>query len=218
MCYTENMANLCLIIGLFVLGVLWAACGVWVYKHSQKRGCLVSAAVAVCFILALSCGGMAAQRVMARAPAECFGVLLGGLGGALWLRERRFFKRAIIVSGVVTDYKKLEPRQERFRKQAVSHGFQTSGEEVVSLGARREEPPMYAPVVQFEFDGQTRRITGTVYSSSKPKMGAVVKVGVDPQNIEDARLRSEFPFGLIFFVAGLLLLVVAVFMRLAGSY
>ncbi len=166
-------------------------------------------------MLALLCWATALQGVIAQAPREFGGVLLSGLGGAVWFRQRRFFKRAIIIPGVVTDYKTLESRQERFRKEAVSRGFKPSGNEVISFGARRETP-MYAPVVQFEFDGQMRQITGTVYSSSKPKMGAAVKVGVDPQNIEDARILSKFSFGAVFFVIGLFLLAAAVYVRLAG--
>ncbi len=201
--------------GLLVPGILFVWSGVSLKKRAQKRGEPAGCACLLCFLCAAVCLLGALKGICEIAPLEFFGLLFGGTGGSVWWGERRFFKRAIIIPGVVTDYKTRETRQERFRKEAVSRGFKSSGGELISLGSPRETP-MYAPVVQFEFAGQIRQITGTVYSSSKPKMGAAVKVGVDPQNIEAARILSKFSFGVLFFVIGLLLLATAVYVRLAG--
>lgn len=175
----------------------------------------MGALVAVCFIAALLCWGAAADGLISLAPLEFFSILFGGLGGVLWFRERRFSKRAIIISGVVTGYREYEEeRREDFYAEAEKRGFKGIRE---TAKAQRRTKEMYAPVVQFEFDGQTRQVTGTTYSSSKPKIGAVMKVGIDPQNIEDARVMSKFSFGFVFFAVGVLILATAVYMRIAGN-
>ena len=109
------------------------------------------------------------------------GLLFGGVGGYFFRSEWQFFKRAIRVPGVVVDY----------ASQPGSKGG-----------------TVYAPIAAFEFDGEQRRVTGSVYSSGKPKMGKQCIVGVDPNNIEKARIYSKwnYVFYGIFFVVGVALL------------
>lgn len=121
--------------------------------------------------------------------------LVAALGGFAFWRDYRFFKRAIIVCGVV---RKFVPRRV-YRY----------------LGTRAV---VYLPVVRFEFDGQSRRVTGTTYSSFKPKIGKPMKVGVNPQNIEDARVYQKSSLILTGTIAilGTIFLIRMVYSRLAG--
>ena len=120
---------------------------------------------------------------------------VAALGGFAFWRDYRFFKRAIIVCGVV---RKFVPRRV-YRY----------------LGTRAV---VYLPVVRFEFDGQVRQVTGTVYSRFKPKIGKPMKVGVNPQNIEDARVYQKSNLILTGTIAilGTMLLSRMVYSRLAG--
>ena len=121
--------------------------------------------------------------------------LVAALGGFSFWRDYRFFKRAIIVCGVV---RKFVPRRV-YRY----------------LGTRAV---VYLPVVRFEFDGQVRQVTGTVYSRFKPKIGKPMKVGVNPQNIEDARVYQKSSLirtGTIAML-GTIFLIRMVYSRLAG--
>ena len=72
---------------------------------------------------------------------------------------------------------------------------------------------VYAPIAAFEFDGEQRRVTGSIYSSGKPKMGKQCIVGVDPYDIEKARIYSKwnYVFYGLFLVIGIGLLIGGVF-------
>lgn len=151
-------------------------------RLAQKRGIGVAVAGMLCFCAAF----ISSVVVFKQFPLETVGAVFAILGGAFLWQDYRFFKRAVIVSGVVTNY----------AKHPGSDGRST-----------------YAPVVQFEFDGQTRQVTGDVYSSGKPKMGKVMKVGVDPQNIQEARVSQQFVRIIcgIFFVVGVVILLSSVY-------
>ncbi len=114
-------------------------------------------------------------------PFIIFGSVFFLIGFCLFIREWKFFKKAIMLPAVVVDY----------RSKRESKG-----------------DTMYAPVVQFEFDGQIRRVEGSVYSSGKPKMGKQMKVGIDPNNINDVRLKqgsAYFLYWMFIIVGGALL-------------
>lgn len=83
-----------------------------------------------------------------------------------------------------------------------------------------EGKPLYVPVVAFEFDGQSRQVTGTMGSSLKPKIGSVMKVGIDSQNINNARVfqRSSRALAWGLLAVGVGILYCAVYARLAGNY
>lgn len=106
------------------------------------------------------------------------GLVFGGVGGyGIW-NEWKFFKTAIRVPGVVVSYD--ERRGNKGGK-------------------------VYSPVVAFEFDGEERKVTGSLYSSSKPKIGEQRIVGVEPNHIEKARIyaKSNFIFYGLFLLVGL---------------
>jgi len=103
------------------------------------------------------------------------GLGFGSIGGyGIW-NEWKFFKTAIRVSGVVVSYDECG----------------------------RKGRKAYSPVVAFAFDGEERKVTGSLYSSSKPKIGEQRIVGVDPHHIEKARVYAKGDF--VFY--GLLLLL-----------
>lgn len=110
------------------------------------------------------------------------GLAFSAVGWGMLVYEYRFFKRAIKINGVCTSY-------------ASQHG---------SKGGTT-----YAPVVSFEFDGEQRQATGTIYSSAKPTIGKLYVVGIDPQHIEKARVYSKcnYMFFGIFALIGTGLLV-----------
>lgn len=89
------------------------------------------------------------------------GLLFMAVGGYAFSRERLFFKRALMVRGVVVDW--TEKKHER----------------------------LWTPIVQFEFDGQIRRVSGTFYSNRPPKKGSVMWVGINPRNTEDVRIKQK---------------------------
>lgn len=133
---------------------------------------------------------------------EFAGLFFGSIGVLFW-RSHRFFKRAIIVRGVVTGWStRQEEHWQQFRAQASLMEKKLPEQCPKNLGAGK---PLYAPVVAFEFDGQSRQVTGTMWTSSKPKIGSVMKVGVDPQNIQDARVlqKSEWLLGGLFLLVGI---------------
>ena len=119
------------------------------------------------------------------------GLLFGSIGGYLFWNEWQFFKRAIRLPGVVVDY----------ASQRGSKGG-----------------TVYAPIAAFELDGEHRRVTGSIYSSGKPEMGKQCIVGVDPNNIDKARIYSKgtFVFYGIFLVVGIGLLIGGVFSFLSN--
>lgn len=179
--------------GLLVPGVLFAWGGISLHKRAKKRGVPAGCACLLCFLCAAVCAMGALKGICEVAPLEFFGLFFGGTGGTLWWRERRFFKRAIMVPGVVTSYEQKRGKQ---------------------------NSTLYTPVVQFEFDGQTRRAAGTLYSSGKPKPGTPMKVGVNPRDITDARVfqRASLVMSGVFFVTGMIVLCAAVYARMGGNY
>ncbi len=114
-----------------------------------------------------------------------FGLLFGGVGGWLLWSEWQFFRRAIRIPGVVVSYEERRGHK---------------GERV------------YAPVAAFELDGERRQVTGSIYSSGKPKMGKQCVIGVDPYNLDKARIYSKwnYIFSGLFLIIGIGLLVGAV--------
>ncbi len=95
------------------------------------------------------------------------GSIFFAVGFYLWYKERKFFKKAILIPGVVVD---KVSRQSRNKKG----GSNT----------------LHAPVVQFEFNGELCRAEGEVYSSWPPKLGKQMRVGIDPQNPAVARVKQ----------------------------
>ena len=110
------------------------------------------------------------------------GLIVGGLlffliGFFLYWREYHFFKKAIIVNGVVVD---ICSKQERDNK-------------------RGRTSTLYSPVVQVEFDGKTLRVEGDFFSNVKPTLGKVMQVGINPLRPNDIRLKQKGAF----FLAGI---------------
>lgn len=97
-----------------------------------------------------------------------FGVLCLAIGFWGLHSRRKFFKHAIVVPGVICEYKSYQKRVPRGR-----------------------EVTMYQAVVSFEFDGQSRTLTDAWASSVKPQVGKQCQVGVNPNNVEDARIDSK---------------------------
>ena len=121
--------------------------------------------------------------------AILFGILLMGLGCYLWRRHRKFFKHAILVPGAISSYTTYESKGE--------HGHKTT---------------MYTPVISFEFDGKSRTVSYPISSSSKPEIGKAYQVGVNPYNIEEARVYSKGEIAAIWIVTamGLILLFLGI--------
>ncbi len=86
----------------------------------------------------------------------------------IWLlvRERNFFKTAVLVKGIVKDFNS-------------------------DNSSRRNGRVVYAPIVQYEYNGQIGEVKGSAYSSSIPVIGTEVLVGVNPNNPKDARLKQS---------------------------
>lgn len=108
------------------------------------------------------------------------GMLFTGVGLLFWFRERNFFKRAIMVRGIVTGISESQSHDSDHKNQT-----------------------MYSAIVTFEFDGQTRQVTEGSSSSWKPKLGTVRQVGVDPADIQNVRVYSRF---ILIMSAGFILL------------
>lgn len=173
--------------GIFLLfAVLFAWGGVALYRRAQKRGERAGCVCLLCFLAAFGCCIFVARQF----PMETMGALFAAVGGFSVYREYHFFKRAIIVSGVVTSY---ETRR------------------------TNKGSTLYAPVVRFEFDGQTRQATGRSACSVKPAMGAMLKVGIDPQNIADARVyqKSGWVVSWLILVAGAVVFCAGLYMRVS---
>lgn len=81
----------------------------------------------------------------------------------------KFFKTAIIVPGTVTGFKS---HQHKMRRE--------DGREIT----------VYNAVASFEFDGQMREVVARSTSSVKPKIGKIVKIAVNPMDIEEAYICS----------------------------
>lgn len=200
LCYTVTMEKI-ILTGIFVLlTVSFAWGGVSLYRRAQKRGERAGCACLLCFLASFACGVLVAKQF----PMETIGALFAAVGGFAFWKEYRFFKRAIIVHGIITG------GSERIsQKMSRSNGFASNG---TILHYE------YAPVVQFEFDGKMRQVTGTTYSSVKPEIGKPMKVGIDPQNINDARVyqTSGLVLTAVMAVLGIVLLIIAVHSHIAG--
>ena len=200
--------------GIFILlAISFAWGGVLLYRRAKKRGERAGCACLLCFLASFACGVLVAKQF----PMETIGALFAAVGGIAFWKEYQFFKRAIIVRGVVTGVsERNEEKWKNFRDRAHSNGMNVPENRPRSGG--REA--VYAPVVQFEFDGQVRQVTGTTYSSFKPKTGTPMKVGIDPQNIEDARLYqiSGLILTAVMAVLGIILLIITVYLHLTGTY
>ncbi len=107
-----------------------------------------------------------------------------GVGFLGFMYFYEFFRQAIVVPGHVTSY---ETR--RGSKGGTS----------------------YVEVVSYEFDGQTHTVTGTVGMPFKPNMGTLRQIGIDPKNIQKARVRNGTWFWLIFAGVGMLLWMLTFF-------
>lgn len=89
------------------------------------------------------------------------GLLFIAVGGYGFFRQRRFFKCAIMVHGIVVEWSRCGGKA------------------------------LWAPVAEFEFDGKIRRVSGTFYSSRPTKIGTRIWVGVNPENIQETRVKQN---------------------------
>lgn len=178
--------------GFFIfLAVLFAGGGVWFYRRIGRLGNSAGCACLLCFLALVACGIV----VFKQFPEETAAAFLAAFCGFSFWNKYRFFKRAIIVPGVVRDFE-----SRRFREY---FGFPIF---------------IYWPVVQFEFDGQTRQVTGSGYSYFKPILGKPMQVGIDPQNIANVRVykRTALIFDGVIAILGTIFLIRMVYSRLAG--
>lgn len=196
-CYTCGMEKL-FSIGIFAVPAAFLVCGAICYLLSHKSDSFINGAIG-CFVCAFITSFFAVKKILEVAPVEFGGVILCAIGGVAVYRENRFFKRAIMVNGVVTS---------------------CTSKEIKTNAAYSSGQTVYAPVVKFEFDGGERYITGRSFSAAKPETGTVMRVGINPQNIYDARLYSKAGYGMasVLLWLGVILLVLAVVMRLTGEY
>lgn len=109
-----------------------------------------------------------------------FPVILVGFGYYLLRRHYKFFKNAIRVPGTITSY--------------------TSS---VSTDSHGHRSTTYTPIVSFEFDGKQRTVSHPISGPSKPEIGTPVQVGVNPYNIEEARVYSKLWLGIEWGVLGI---------------
>ena len=59
-------------------------------------------------------------------------------------------------------------------------------------GGPLSDIPVYAPIVQYEVNKEKYSVTGSVYVSSKPKIGSAITIAVDPTNHKNAKVvQSE---------------------------
>ncbi len=125
--------------------------------------------------------------------SDIMGLLLIGLifvsVGFVGLKKTSaFFKKAILVKGVVID--------------AIPNKRNSA---VMSYNGRLYQPKgrgTYTPLVRYEFEGQTHEVQGSVYTSSIPKMGKQMTVGIDPDNLLDVRLKESNIIYFIFMIVG----------------
>ncbi len=89
------------------------------------------------------------------------GLLFIAVGGYGLFGQWHFFKRAIMVRGTIVRW-------------ALSGG-----------------KALWTPVAEFEFDGQRRRVSGTLLSHRPGKTGSLVWVGVNPDNMQEARIKQN---------------------------
>ena len=122
-----------------------------------------------------------------------FGLFFGGIPFLLWRKHVNFFKKAIMVPGVVIDA--IPSRKDvvtSYRGKAYT---------------RRGGNTTYTPVVQYEFEGEIREVQGNNYSSFIPKMGKQMMVGVNPEDSRDVRLKESTWLFFLFMIIGLVAFV-----------
>lgn len=117
-----------------------------------------------------------------------FGGGIGTFAIGLWglWSDIKFFKTAIKIPGVITGYKEKLSGAERI---------------------------MYQTIATFEFDGKKREVIETRHASSyKPTLGKPCQVGINPYNIQEARIYSKMNlfFYVIFIALGLLMIGIGV--------
>ncbi len=186
-------------IGIFAVPAVFLVCGGICYLLSHKSDAFISGTI-WCFVCAFISSFFAVKKILEAASVEFAGVILCAAGGVAVYLESRFFRRAIIVNGVVTSYESKEIK--------------------TNAAYASTSKTVYAPVVQFEFNGEQRYVTGRSFSAEKPRTGTVMQVGIDPQNIYDARLYSKAGYGVASALLwlGIILLVLSAAMRLTGKY
>lgn len=123
-----------------------------------------------------------------------FGLFFGGIPFLLWRKHVNFFKKAIMVPGVVIDA--IPSQSER---TVISYKGKAY--------TRRGRNTTYTPLVQYEFEGETREVQGNNYSSSIPKMGKQMMVGINPEDSRDVRLKESTWLFFLFMIIGLVIFV-----------
>ncbi len=120
--------------------------------------------------------------------ALLLGIVIFCAGFLWWRKHKKFFKDAILVPGTISSYTTYESKGE--------HGPTT----------------MYTPIISFEFDGQLRTVAHPISSSSKPEIGKTYQVGVNPYNIEEARVyfKGERTAMWVLIAVGLALLLLGI--------
>ena len=107
------------------------------------------------------------------------GSIFFGVGWFCFWRNHEFFRRAIIVPGTVTSF-----TSKRGHKGGT----------------------VYYEEVSFAFAGEQHTVSGTIGKSWKPKIGAAREVGINPDQMDEFRLREGQWFPGLFLVVGLVVL------------
>jgi hypothetical protein len=123
-----------------------------------------------------------------------FGLFFGGIPFLMWRKHVKFFKKAILVPGVVID---AIPNQSE--RTVISYKGKAY--------TRRGRNTTYTPLVQYEFEGETREVQGNTYSSGLPKMGKQMMVGINPDDSRDVRLKESTWLFFLFMIIGLVAFV-----------
>lgn len=121
--------------------------------------------------------------------AVLFGCVFVILGLWWWYSRRKFFKRAIMVSGIITGYKNYQDRE-----------------------GDGKETTMYHAIATFELDGEKREVVSLWSTSVKPKIGKPCQVGINPDDMNEARIYSKMEgfFNWILIGFGLLAIVLGI--------
>ena len=121
--------------------------------------------------------------------------------GGIWsfIKDKKFFKTAVMIKGEIVNY--------IYKKEYNKDN-----------GGRRHTNNTYAPIIKYEYNGQTRQFQGG-YSSKFPVVGSSVDVAVDPNNIDKARVKSfiEVYGSLAFVLFGIIFAVVAILQLTKGN-
>ncbi len=118
------------------------------------------------------------------------GALFFGVGLWILLRDRIFFKKAIIVYGEIS------------RITIMGGG-----------SSNRRRRLVYAPVVKYEYNGEVSEVAGNIYSPKMPQVGQVMQVGINPKNPKDVRVKqsgASFVLPVIFMFVGAVVLFFSV--------